>query len=320
MIESLQRLRHSLSECVDTYLARNSEIKQGLVRSMTRDDDDRLSSLIVLDAPQGELTQSQRRDACVNLLTYPHYWALTDIELAEKWERNHATVNRWRKRARERLRDDDGRISPDRKVEMKELIESRMRALQERDENGKRQIRRLHGQEPPIDSMPTDEGEGLVPFDKVWSHEDDFTIWLEKNINVLNDVIDLSLSIVGCKQAAGDFIVDLIAKDEYGNLVVIENQLKRSDHDHLGKLITYLTKKDAKAAIWIVKEARHEHIGAISWLNESSSGSFYLIKIGNPVPIRNSLPKPLLTTIVDPSGVRRKADEKKDPCQLEMPL
>ena len=72
MIESLQRLRHSLSECVDTYLARNSEIKQGLVRSMTRDDDDRLSSLIVLDAPQGELTQSQRRDACVNLLTYPH--------------------------------------------------------------------------------------------------------------------------------------------------------------------------------------------------------------------------------------------------------
>ena len=250
------------------------------------------------------LTQFQHRDACVNLLTYPRYWILTDIELAKKWRVNHATVNRWRKRARKLLCDDDGLINVDRRAKMNELVESRMRVLQSRDKNGKRQTRKLNGKEPEIDSISTDGSEKKVPLDKVWFHEDKFTIWLEKNINVLNDVIDLSLSIVGRKQVAGDFIVDLIAKDEYGNLVVIENQLKRSDHDHLGKLITYLTKKDAKAAIWIVKEARHEHIGAISWLNESSSGSFYLIKIGDLVPIRNSLPKPLLTTIVDPSGVK----------------
>ena len=119
-----------------------------------------------------------------------------------------------------------------------------------------------------------------VDLRKVWSHEAlDFTTWLENNIDELNNAIDLSLSIVEREHPAGDFSVDLVAEDESGNSVIIENQLKRSDHDHLGKLITYLTKKDAKAAIWIVKEARHEHIGAISWLNESSSGSFYLIGV-----------------------------------------
>ena len=156
-----------------------------------------------------------------------------------------------------------------------------------------------------------------VPLREVWSHEArDFTTWLERNIDVLNDAIDLSLSNVKREQPAGDFSIDLVVEDESGNPVIIENQLERSNHDHLGKLITYLTAIGAKAAIWIVSDPRPEHISAISWLNESSSASFYLIKIEDPVPIRTSLPEPLLTVIVDPSGVRWKADEKKDPCQL----
>ena len=115
-----------------------------------------------------------------------------------------------------------------------------------------------------------------VDLREVWPHEaQDFTPWLEENIDVLNNAIDLSLSIIEREQAAGDFSVDLVAEDESGNSVIIENQLERSNHDHLGKLITYLTAIDAKAAIWIVKEARPEHISAISWLNESSSASFY---------------------------------------------
>ena len=279
-----------------------------LVKSMTRDDFDRLSSLIALDSPQGELTQAQHRDACVNLLTYPHYWILTDIELAKKWGVKYSTVNRWRKRARELLRDDDGQISADRKTIMEKWILSRERLLEETDENGNRKIRRLAGAEPPID-----------PIREIWSHEAyDFTRWLEKNIGALNDTIGLSLSNVRREQAAGDFSVDLVAEDESGNLVVIENQLEQSDHKHLGQLITYLTKKDAKAAIWIVKEARPEHIKAIDWLNKSPSASFYLIKIKDPDSIRNASSAPL-TVIVDPSGVRRETDKKKDPCQLEIP-
>ena len=265
-----------------------------LVKSMTWDDFDRLSSLIALDSTESKtLTRSQRRNACTNLLTYPHYWILTDIELAKKWSVNHASVNRWRIRARELLRDDDGRISADRKKIMRKWILSRERLLEETDENGNRIIRQLAGEEPRID-----------PLRKVWPNEArDFTTWLERNIDVLNDAIDLSLSNVRREQAVGDFSVDLVAEDEVGNLVIIENQLAQSDHKHLGQVITYLTVQEAKAAIWIVKEARPEHIKAISWLNESSSASFYLIKIGDS--------EPLLTVIVDPSMDRQKVAPKK---------
>ena len=113
-----------------------------------------------------------------------------------------------------------------------------------------------------------------VPLREVWPHEAlDFTKWLENNIDVLNDAIDRSLSSPESEQSAGDFSVDLVAKDESGNLVIIENQLEKSDHDHLGKLITYLTAIGAKTAIWIVADPRPEHVGAISWLNESSAAS-----------------------------------------------
>ena len=136
----------------------------------------------------------------------------------------------------------------------------------------------------------------------VWAHEArDFTRWLEQNMDVLNDAIGFTLSIVERETQAGDFRVDLVAEDESGQSVIIENQLERSNHDHLGKLLTYLTAFEAKTAIWIVKEARVEHIGVISWLNElSPSDSFYLLKL-EAVQIDDSRFAPMLTLIVGPS-------------------
>ncbi len=145
----------------------------------------------------------------------------------------------------------------------------------------------------------------------VWSSEpQDFTPWLAENVDVLNSAIDLSLSIVEREHPAGDFSVDLVAEDELGNPVIIENQLERSNHDHLGKLITYLTAIDAKAAIWIVSDPRPEHIRAISWLNESSSASFYLLKL-EAVQIEDSPPAPLLTLIVGSSEASQEAGETR---------
>ena len=104
-----------------------------------------------------------------------------------------------------------------------------------------------------------------VPLREVWRHEAlDFTRWLEDNYDVLNDILDITLSNVEREQAAGAFNVDLVAEDGSGSLVVIENQLEKSDHDHLGKLITYLTALEARTAIWIVSEPRPEHVRAIS--------------------------------------------------------
>ncbi len=136
---------------------------------------------------------------------------------------------------------------------------------------------------------------------EVWKHEAlDFTKWLQENIDVLNDVIDLSLENVEREQSVGNFNVDLIAEDGSGNSVIIENQLGKSDHDHLGKLITYLVGLSAKAAIWIISDPRPEHISAITWLNESSSANFYLVKL-EAIKIGESPPAPLLTLIVGPS-------------------
>ncbi len=150
-----------------------------------------------------------------------------------------------------------------------------------------------------------------VPLRDVWKHESlDFTKWLQDNIDVLNDVLDLSLSSAEREQPAGDFYVDLVAEDEDGNTVVIENQLEKSNHDHLGKLITYLASVGAKTAIWIVAEPRPEHVSAIAWLNECSPAAFYLLKIEG-IKIGDSTPAPLLTQIVGPSEESRKVGETK---------
>lgn len=145
-----------------------------------------------------------------------------------------------------------------------------------------------------------------VPLRKVWEHEAyDFTQWLQENIDVLNTALDLSLVNVDREQASGSFSIDLVAEDEGGGTVIIENQLEKSNHDHLGKLITYLTGMGAKAAIWIVSEPRPEHVAAIAWLNESSSAAFYMVKV-EAVCIGDSPAAPLFTLIVGPS------DETKD--------
>ena len=83
---------------------------------------------------------------------------------------------------------------------------------------------------------------------QVWKHEAyDFTKWLQENIDVLNEVLNLNLINVEREQAAGAFSIDLVAEDEAGGKVIIKNQLEKSDHDHLGKLITYLAALEARA-------------------------------------------------------------------------
>jgi len=150
-----------------------------------------------------------------------------------------------------------------------------------------------------------------VDLREVWPHEAyDFTTWLEDNIDILNDELGLSIDNVNREQNAGSFSVDLVAKDRIGNTIVIENQLERSNHDHLGKLITYTSALNANIAVWIVKEPREEHTKAIVWLNESSSTAFYLVKV-EAIRIGDSAPAPLLTLITGPSDEVHHANATK---------
>ena len=99
-----------------------------------------------------------------------------------------------------------------------------------------------------------------VPLREVWRHEaHDFTRWLEENIDVLSDAIDVNLvNVEREKKTESTFSVDLMAEDEAGNIFIIENQLERSNHDHLGKVITYLTAMQAKALLWCLRANRDE--------------------------------------------------------------
>ncbi len=110
-----------------------------------------------------------------------------------------------------------------------------------------------------------------VPLRELWKHEErGFSAWLESNTETLSEVLGISLSPVQREETAGSFQVDLVAEDNDGNLAIIENQLEPTNHDHLGKVLTYLTNLEAKTAIWITSEPRPEHIRAVAWLNEAT--------------------------------------------------
>ena len=151
-----------------------------------------------------------------------------------------------------------------------------------------------------------------VPLRDVWPHEaNDFTQWLEQNVDVLSDALGRDIANVEReKKTESAFSVDLVAEGSDGSAIIIENQLGKSDHDHLGKLITYRAALQAGIAVWIVADPRPEHVAALNWLNESSSADFYLLKI-EAIRIDNSPPAPLLTVIVGPSEEGKSIGESK---------
>ena len=150
-----------------------------------------------------------------------------------------------------------------------------------------------------------------VPLRELWPNEArDFTTWLAENLDWLGESLEMELSLVEQEASAGPFSADILAEDGGGNPVVIENQLERTDHDHLGKLITYLSNLDAKIAVWVTSDPRPEHEQAIHWLNEvvPLDTAFYLVKV-EAFRIENSPPAPALTVVAGPSVERRVASK-----------
>jgi len=63
--------------------------------------------------------------------------------------------------------------------------------------------------------------------------------------------------------------------------VIIENQLERTNHDHLGKAITYASVLDAACVIWVATQFSEEHVKALDWLNDHTVDeiSFYGVQL-----------------------------------------
>lgn len=106
----------------------------------------------------------------------------------------------------------------------------------------------------------------------VWKNEaQDFTKWLskEQNLELLGNELGIDIDLISMEAKTGSFSTDILAMESNTeNKIVIENQLESTNHDHLGKIITYASGHDAKTIIWVVKEAREEHRRAVDWLNE----------------------------------------------------
>jgi hypothetical protein len=142
----------------------------------------------------------------------------------------------------------------------------------------------------------------------IWPNEsNDFTPWLASNIEILNEELGLDISEPTTEQPLVSFRVDIVADDRDGK-VIIENQYKRSDHDHLGKLITYASNvQSTKKAIWIVEDEAPEHRRAVDWLNaNTNSCDFLLVKI-EVYKIADSEPGAKFTLITGPDDSVRGA-------------
>lgn len=122
-----------------------------------------------------------------------------------------------------------------------------------------------------------------VELREAWPHEaSDFTSWLaeEENLQLLSDEIGIDISLIETEANVGRYSVDILAEEETtGRKVVIENQLEATNHDHLGKLITYASGFDAEIVVWIVKDVRDEHKQAVDWLNEHTDDKINIFAI-----------------------------------------
>lgn len=165
---------------------------------------------------------------------------------------------------------------------------------------------------------------------KVWTHEQyDFSKWLsaKENIQELGSVLNLSLTDIETEKYVGNYRCDILCRDEItGKVVLIENQLEPTNHDHLGKILTYASGLDASVVVWIVASARDEHASAIEWLNKHTDDdiSFFLIEI-HAYKIGDSEPAPQFKIIEQPNDftktvksiVQNKGLNESQKCRLE---
>jgi hypothetical protein len=146
-----------------------------------------------------------------------------------------------------------------------------------------------------------------VDIREIWKNEaSDFTKWLAlpENLALLGEEIGIEIGLIRTEASVGAYSADILAEEkDTDRKIIIENQLETTNHDHLGKIITYGSGFDASVLIWIFKDIREEHRQAIDWLNEKADTSLNIFAIKMEVwRIGDSKPAPKFQVICSPNN------------------
>jgi hypothetical protein len=147
-----------------------------------------------------------------------------------------------------------------------------------------------------------------VPLREIWADEARvFTPWLASNPDYLSEALGMELELVGTEVGVGPFAADIVLRDTNSDAqVIVENFLEATDHDHLGKLITYAAGLEGSYAVLVAKVFRPEHRSALKWLNgiSAAGAGFFGIEV-HAVRIGNSPPAVQLDVVVEPDDWQR---------------
>jgi Domain of unknown function (DUF4268) len=170
-----------------------------------------------------------------------------------------------------------------------------------------------------------------VPLTKAWPTEDgNFTPWLagDETISLLGQALGMELEVEAVEHWVGAFRADILARvtDETDHRVIIENQFGRTDHKHLGQILTYLAGiEGAKTVVWIAETVQSDHRAAVDWLNENTLEAFAFFAIEIELwCIGQSPPSPRFNVVASPndwtketrSAARRASEVPTNPTQL----
>jgi len=151
-----------------------------------------------------------------------------------------------------------------------------------------------------------------------------FTPWLasEEGMELLQETLDMELEVEATEKFVGPFKADILAKrtdttDDHW--VLIENQLERTDHRHLGQLLTYAAGLDAVTIVWIAESFAEEHRAALDWLNDVTSESLQFFGLEIELwQIEGSPPAPMLNVIAEPNEWSREVKQSADKTLTDM--
>jgi hypothetical protein len=155
-----------------------------------------------------------------------------------------------------------------------------------------------------------------VPIREAWADEArDFTPWLLENADRLGEVLSMDLALHEAEHSVGSFSLDLLGEDlATGELVIVENQLERSDHRHLGQLLTYAAGVEASVVIWVADSFRDEHLATLRWLNTHTEDQIALFAVQVSVmQIDDSRKAPVFTVIERPNEWQRAIQASETP-------